>query len=92
MPGVSNTGRPVWKHDSRDDRLFFLGADNYWYFGSNWGPKVGIDVHSDQGGFIASAKKIEEGIFPTSYQYPLNGTWIKDSSIIVEGKAVFKTH
>merc|ERR1719494_137719 len=48
MPGVSNRGRPVWKHDSRDNRLFFLGTANYWYFGRNWDPKVGIDENKAQ--------------------------------------------
>ena len=85
MPGVSNKGRPVWKHDSRDDRLFYCKLD-WWYIG----PKIGTNEFTGKGNRIASTYKIKEGNIPTSWDIwdahnKTHNTWKQDSSIIVEG-------
>ena len=88
MPGVSNWGKPVWKHDGRDDRLFFASKNNYWFCGKNWDPEIGTnEFNGTKYGYISSTNKIKEDNFSISWSRWVNSTWKTDSSIIVEGNA-----
>ena len=61
MEDKSSHGKPVWKHNDREDRFFFMGKNKFWYCSYTYGPTAG--------GFLSAIKT--KGAFPwTIYTGP----------------------
>ena len=41
MPGKYSRGKPVWKHNDREDRFVFFGKNGYWFCSYTYGPGAG---------------------------------------------------
>ena len=76
MENVSSNGRPVWKHNSRDDRHLFYDKNNFWV--------VGKDYESNNG-HMASKYSREERIPQRSWRRSTGASFLDDSTLIVEG-------
>ena len=76
MANVSSNGKPVWKHNSREDRVLFYDQNNFWLVGGNY---------ESNDGFMASKYRMEEQIPRRSWRRSTGGSFHDDSSLIVEG-------
>jgi len=75
MENQSSNGKPVWKHNSREDRVLFYDQNNFWLVGGNY---------ESNDGFMASKYRMEEQIPRRSWRRSTGGSFHDDSSLIVE--------
>ena len=81
MEGVTSRGRPVWKHKSHYNRIFFSG-NKHWLCG---------DDYEETSGWIESKDIVEEGVIPhTIWRISDGEKFIDDSTLIVEGLMTLK--
>ena len=81
MEGVRSRGRPVWKHKSHFNRVFFSGT-SHWICGDNY---------EKADGWIMSKDIIVEGVIPRTIWQRWDGeNFLDDSTLIVEGLVTAK--
>ena len=76
MQGVSSNGRPVWKHNSRDDKHLFYHEEGWWLVGDDYESKQGL-IYSKYSG---------EEIPRKGWRRSTGGNgFVDDSTLTVEG-------
>ena len=76
MATVSSNGKPVWKHNGREDRVLFYNQNDFWLVG---------DDYESNSGYMASKYRMEEQIPHRTWQRSTRRGFHDDSTLVVEG-------